>query len=149
MSEYYTDSMKKLFLSHNVLSIIRILLGFVFLWAFLDKTFGLGISTVSTNAWIHGGSPTTGFLSNAVTGPLSAFFNSLSGLAIIDWLFMGGLLFVGSSLVFNKWVRWGCFIGAVMLLLMYLALLWPANNPFVDDHMIYALVLVYIAMKSE
>jgi thiosulfate dehydrogenase [quinone] large subunit len=39
--------------------------------------------------------------------------------------------------------------GVAMLLLMYLALLWPANNPFIDEHLIYAVVLIYIAMKSE
>ncbi|MBA9050098.1 hypothetical protein BJ996_006829 [Streptomyces phaeogriseichromatogenes] len=36
----------------------RILTGFVFLWAFLDKTFGLGYATASGNAWIDGMSPT-------------------------------------------------------------------------------------------
>ena len=40
----------------------RVLLGFEFLWAFLDKTFGLGYATPSARAWINGGSPTKGFL---------------------------------------------------------------------------------------
>ena len=141
--------MKKLISSGAVLSLSRILLGFVFLWAFLDKTFGLGFATKSTNAWIHGGSPTTGFLSNAVQGPLASFFNGLSGLVIVDWLFMIGLLFIGVTLMTNRLVKWGAAAGAVMLKLMYLALLWPANNPFVDEHLIYALILIYIAMRSE
>ena len=38
---------------------IRLSLGWVFLWAFLDKLFGLGHETTTAQAWIHGGSPTT------------------------------------------------------------------------------------------
>ena len=48
----------------------RLALGWVFLWAFLDKTFGLGHETPSDGAWINGGSPTEGFLANAPTGPV-------------------------------------------------------------------------------
>ncbi|MEV4569763.1 hypothetical protein AB0K12_38895 [Nonomuraea sp. NPDC049419] len=40
----------------------RIAIGWIFLWAFLDKTFGWGFATPSDRAWIAGGSPTTGFL---------------------------------------------------------------------------------------
>src|SRR5829696_1447309 len=46
------------------LAVFRVVLGFEFLWAFLDKTFGFGYATPSARAWIHGGSPTKGFLSN-------------------------------------------------------------------------------------
>src|SRR6266511_711287 len=45
------------------LAVFRVAVGFVFLWAFLDKTFGLGYATPSAKAWINGGSPTKGFLS--------------------------------------------------------------------------------------
>ena len=38
------------------------------LWAFLDKTFGLHYSTPSSKAWIHGGSPTKGFLTSIDVG---------------------------------------------------------------------------------
>ena len=43
------------------LAVLRVSMGFVFLWAFLDKAFGLHYSTPSSKAWIHGGSPTKGF----------------------------------------------------------------------------------------
>ena len=125
------------------------MMGGIFLWAFLDKTFGLGMATPASNAWIKGGSPTTGFLTNATQGPLAGFFQGLAGMPVIDWLFMIGLLVVGVTLIINKWVRLGSLIGVVMLVLMYLALLWPANNPFIDDHLIYALVLVYIAFHDR
>ncbi|WP_318272177.1 hypothetical protein [Microbispora triticiradicis] len=40
----------------------RVAVGWVFLWAFLDKLFGWGFATPAAKAWINGGSPTTGFL---------------------------------------------------------------------------------------
>ena len=51
------------------MAVLRLATGFIFLWAFLDKLFGLGYSTKSANAWIHGGSPTNGFLSHVAVGP--------------------------------------------------------------------------------
>lgn len=48
-----------------VSGILRILVGFTFFWAFIDKLFGLGFATPSERAWINGGSPTTGYLTMA------------------------------------------------------------------------------------
>ena len=128
---------------------LRLAMGFIFLWAFIDKTFGLGFTTPTNKAWINGGSPTSGFLSSAVKGPFADFFHSLAGVTIVDWMFMAGLLFVGLTLIFNKYVKWGAVAGSIMLLLMYLALLWPANNPIIDDHIVYILVLMLIFFKKE
>lgn len=128
---------------------LRLSVGFIFLWAFLDKTFGLGFATASAKAWIHGASPTTGFLSFAVKGPFAEIFHNLAGLAVVDWLFMIGLLFVGLTLIFNKYVKWGCYAGSLMLFFMYLALLFPENNPIIDDHIVYILVLLLIAFKAD
>jgi thiosulfate dehydrogenase [quinone] large subunit len=36
---------------------IRLALGWVFLWAFLDKLFGLGHETAPAKSWLSGGSP--------------------------------------------------------------------------------------------
>jgi thiosulfate dehydrogenase [quinone] large subunit len=134
--------MKKVFLG------LRLSMAFIFLWAFLDKTFGLGFATTKANAWINGGSPTTGFLSRAVKGPFADFFHSLAGLWIVDWLFMLGLLFVGLSLLLNMYKKAGATAGVLMLMLMWLALLFPENNPIIDDHIVYSLVLLLL-MKEE
>ncbi|MEO5635019.1 MAG: hypothetical protein ABIR14_00295 [Candidatus Paceibacterota bacterium] len=128
---------------------LRFVMAFIFLWAFFDKLFGLGFATTSEKAWIHGGSPTTGFLAGAVQGPFANLFHSLSGIVIVDWLFMLGLLFVGLTLVFNKYVLWGAVAGIGMMLLMWLSLLFPANNPIIDEHIVYALVLALLAIKSK
>ncbi len=38
--------------------------------------------------------------------------------------------------------------GAVLMVLMWSAVLPPANNPFMDDHLIYAGVLVLLALTA-
>jgi thiosulfate dehydrogenase [quinone] large subunit len=124
-------------------------MGFIFLWAFLDKAFGLGFSTTSAKAWIHGGSPTYGFLSFGVKGPFASFFHSIASMPMTDWLFMAGLLFIGLTLVFNKYVKWGCVAGCLLLAMMYLALLFPENNPIIDEHIVYILVLMLIGLKNN
>lgn len=141
--------MTKIFSKVFSITTLRLLMGFIFLWAFLDKTFGLGIATESSKAWIAGGSPTTGFLANAVQGPFATFFNSLAGVVLVDRLFMLGLLFVGVTLILNRYVKWGAVAGIFMMLLMYASLLFPENNPFVDDHLVYAVLLGYIAINSK
>lgn len=128
---------------------LRFVMAFIFLWAFFDKLFGLGFSTSSEKSWISGGSPTTGFLTGGVKGPFADIFHALAGVAVVDWLFMLGLLFVGLTLLLNKYVAWGALAGVAMMILMWLALLLPENNPIVDDHIVYALVLVLLALKSK
>src|SRR3989344_3783765 len=108
---------------------LRFIMSFIFLWAFFDKLFGLGFATTAEKAWINGGSPTTGFLSNAVKGPFADFFHSLAGVQAVDWLFMAGLLFIGLTFLFNKFVTLGGIAGIVMMIAMWLAVLFPENNP--------------------
>lgn len=129
------------------LAAARISLGFVFLWAFLDKTFGLGFATKSADAWINGGSPTTGFLQFGVNpdSPFASFFASLAGVAVVDWLFMIGLLGIGLALVLGVVLRLAAVTGSVLLVMMWAALLPLENNPVVDDHIVYAVVLWAVA----
>lgn len=124
-----------------LLAATRISLGWVFLWAFLDKAFGLGFSTSSQNAWIAGGSPTFGFLNFATRGPFADVFQAMAGHPVVDALFMLGLLGVGVALTLGIGMRIASVAGSLMLLLMWLAALPPSNNPFLDDHVVYALVL--------
>lgn len=128
---------------------LRFVMSFIFLWAFFDKTFGLGFATTADKAWIAGGSPTFGFLSFAAKGPFAEYFKSLAGLQVVDWMFMIGLLFVGITLLLNRYVKWGAIAGTLMMLLMWLAVLPPENNPIVDDHIVYALVLILLGIKSR
>ncbi|RIH59426.1 hypothetical protein D3C59_27400, partial [Streptomyces sp. SHP22-7] len=76
----------------------RVLMGFVFLWAFVDKTFGFGYATASGKGWVDGGSPTEGFLGHVAVGPMESTFHSWAGAVWADWLFMLGLLGIGLAL---------------------------------------------------
>lgn len=130
------------------LAATRIVLGFVFLWAFLDKLLGLGFATTSAKAWINGGSPTTGFL-KGVEGPFADFFNTMAGQSYADWLFMAGLLGIGAGLVFGIAIRVTVVAGSVMLLMMWMASLPIKTNPFVDDHIVYIFVLAVIGAATS
>lgn len=39
-------------------------------------------------------------------------------------------------------VRIASVTGALLLVMMWLAALWPAHNPYLDDHLICAFVLI-------
>lgn len=128
---------------------MRLGMSFIFLWAFFDKLFGLGFATTAEKAWINGGSPTYGFLANGTHGPFASFFQSLATVPAVDWLFMIGLVGIGLSLLTGIAFRLGAISGVVMMLLMYLSALPPANNPLIDDHIIYSLVLILLIYTKK
>ncbi|WP_151478307.1 hypothetical protein [Streptomyces albicerus] len=138
---------------------LRLLTGFAFLWAFLDKTFGFGYATPSGKGWIDDGSPTKGFLSGVAAGPMESTFHSWAGDTWADWLFMAGLLGVGLALIGGIALRLAALAGTAMMALMWIAE-WPpaqhlsdgapsmSTNPFVDYHVIYAVALIALALAS-
>ncbi len=84
----------------KALAVLRYTTGFVFLWAFADKTFGLSYSTPEAKAWINGGNPTKGFLASVDAGPLQGFFHTIAGTWYANWLFMLGMLGIGIALTY-------------------------------------------------
>ena len=139
------------------IALLRLSIGFVFLWAFLDKFFGLGYATPSARAWINGGSPTNGFLSRVDVGPFQSAFNAIAGTWWADTLFMLGLLGVGLAVMLGVFLNVSAIAGSLMMVLMWAAE-WPlaqftssgeltgSTNPFMDYHLIYALVLIVLAV---
>lgn len=123
---------------------MRVLLGFMMLWAFLDKLFGLRFSTSPENAWLAGGSPTTGYLANSTSGPLAGLFQSLAGVGIVDWLFMLGLLGVGVGFMLGIKTHISAWAGALMMMFMFLSNLPPATNPLITYHVVFAVLFVAI-----
>ncbi len=123
-------------------SLLRLGMGWIFIWSFFDKLFGLGFNTVSEKSWLAGGSPTFGFLKFGTYGPFASIYHAMAGNAIVDWLFMMGLLFVGLTLILGIAVRLGSYVGILMLFLIWTALLPPEHNPILDKHIIYILVLI-------
>ena len=158
----------------RVFGILRLLLGFTFLWAFLDKAFALGFSTgrvlddagntvkIVFNgdaAWIHGASPTAGVIAFALKGPFADTIQSVTGYTMtatgptvnawVDWVFMASMLLIGLGLILGVMTRLAAFGGIAWLAIFYLATaIWPENNPFVDEHVIYAVVLVGLVLAN-
>ncbi|MCE0534141.1 hypothetical protein LWF15_01335 [Kineosporia rhizophila] len=136
----------------RLFAVLRLSVGFVFLWAALDKTFGLGYSSSGEKAWVNGNSPTKGFLSFVDQGPFASVFNDLAGLAVVDILFMVGMFAVGVALIAGVAMNVAAVSGALIMVLMWAAE-WPmaqstnageptgSTNPFMDYHIVYALVL--------
>lgn len=125
---------------------LRLALGWTFLWAFLDKAFGMGYSTSSESAWINGGSPTSGFLAYATSGPFSGFYQDLAGNSAVDALFMVALLMLGIALILGIGMKIAAMSGSALMLLMWSSGLPPENNPILDDHIVYLIALIFLAL---
>ena len=135
----------------------RIALGWVFLWAFLDKAFALGFGTgrlesggidffAKDAAWLNGGSPTAGFLEFGTKGPFKDFYAGLAGQTWVDWVYMLSMVLIGLALILGVGTRLAAIGGIIWMALFYTAgAIWPENNPFLDDHVVYAIVLAGIA----
>jgi thiosulfate dehydrogenase [quinone] large subunit len=126
---------------------LRWVMGFMFVWAFADKLFGLGFATTVGKAWLHGGSPTTGFLSHS-SGWFASIFQSLAGSPVVDVLFMAGLLLIGLSLLLGVGMKIAGWSGAVLVFLMWMANFPPTQNPVIDSHTIYLIVLIGLATTN-
>jgi len=141
------------------LAVARVGIGFIFLWAFFDKLFGLGYSTAPAKSVLSGGSPTKGFLSHVDVGPFQGFFHSIAGTGIADWLFMTSLLGIGVAMVLGAGLRIAA-VSNVLLMLGMWAAEWPmakvaadgsasgSTNPFMDYHLAYAVIGVVFAFYA-
>ncbi|WP_182113227.1 MULTISPECIES: DoxX family protein [unclassified Actinotalea] len=132
--------------TRKVLAIARITIGFTFLWAFLDKTFGLGFATPAERAWINGGTPAQGFIMG-IEGPFAGLFQVFAN-PFGDVLFMLGLLGIGIAMVFGAGLRIAAVTGTLLMFFMYLAqipFVLGGTNPIVDSHWHEALLLIIAA----
>jgi thiosulfate dehydrogenase (quinone) large subunit len=140
------------------LGVLRILMGFTFLWAFLDKAFALGFSTgrnpetgvidfFGPDAWINGGSPTDGVLLYALKGPFKGLYDGLAGQTWVEWVYMLSMLLIGLALILGIGTRLTSIGGIVWMTIFYTATaIWPEHNPFVDDHVVYVVLLAALAL---
>jgi thiosulfate dehydrogenase [quinone] large subunit len=120
----------------------RIGLGFIIFWAFLDKTFGLGFATQPSRSWINGASPTVGYLEFGTSGIFEGLFQSLAGNVVVDVLFMLALLLVGIALILGIGMKIAAVSGGLLMLLLWMTNVPPANNPILDEHIIYLILLI-------
>src|SRR3954451_7433522 len=138
------------------LAVARVVIGFTFLWAFLDKLFRFGFATPSSRAWVNGGTPAQGFI-KGIDGPFKDVFQIFAN-PVGDWLFMAGLLGIGVAMIAGAGLRIAATAGTLLLLFMFMAE-WPAattivngkvvsgsTNPIVDSHWHEALLLIIAAV---
>ncbi len=65
---------------------------------------------------------------------------------VVDWMFILGLMTIGVTLLLGVGVRLGAYIGVLMLLLMYPGgFILPEHNPVLDEHIVYAIVMLALA----
>ena len=105
-------------LQGSAVGVLRLVVGWTFLWAFFDKLLALGYSTgrnpetdvvdyFGPEAWINGGSPTYGFLAFGADGPFKDFYTSIAGDTWTNWAFMLGLLAIGVAYMTGICTRLG------------------------------------------
>jgi len=140
------------------LGVLRMLMGFTFLWAFLDKAFALGFSTgrnpdtgvitfFGADAWIKGGSPTDGVLLYALKGPFKGLYDGLAGQTWVEWVYMLSMLLIGLALILGIGTRLAAIGGIIWMTIFYTATaIWPEHNPFVDEHVVYVVLLAALAL---
>lgn len=119
------------------LFILRLSLGWVMFYA--------GITKVLNPEW-----SAAKYLAGAKT--FAGFYQALTSpgvLPFINFVNEWGLTLLGLSLIFGLFVRLSSVLGAVLMILYYFPVLaFPKvgqNAYLIDDHIIYALVLVYFA----
>jgi thiosulfate dehydrogenase (quinone) large subunit len=158
----------------RVFALLRVAVGWTFLWAFLDKAFALGFSTgrvldeagatvkidfFGDAAWIHGASPTAGVLGFATKGPFVDFYHTITGYqmtaagptsaAWVDWVYMLSMLLIGTALILGIGVRLAAIGGVIWMAIFYTATaIWPEHNAFMDEHIIDALVLAAVFLAN-
>jgi thiosulfate dehydrogenase [quinone] large subunit len=146
----------------------------MFLWAFLDKAFGLGFSTGRDpatgtitffgegQAWFNGGSPTEGVFAYALhAGPFQGFYESLGNVTMtqqgpaasppgwIDAVYMVSMLLIGVGLMTGVMTRLAAVGGIVWMAIFYTSTaIWPEHNPIVDDHVVYIVVLIGLMLAN-
>ena len=148
---------------HWAWTALRLLLGWSFLWAFLDKFFGLGFATCRAAdsstidfgcdaAMMNGGSPTYGYLNFATEGSHTGWLfdwmapSAPDAINAADVGFMAALLLIGVALMTGVAVRTAAIGGAVLMAFMFLAGdVWPENNPVNSSHVIEMVALLGIA----
>lgn len=118
--------------------LLRLALGWVMLYA--------GITKVLNPEWTA-----AGYLKGAKT--FTAFYQWLTqpnAMPVINFVNEWGLTLLGVSLILGIFVRISSVLGAALMILYYFPVLaFPMigkNSYIVDDHIIYALVLVFFAV---
>lgn len=124
-------------LARFILTLLRLCLGWLLFYA--------GITKVLDPEWTS-----AGYLAGAKT--LTEFYSYLASAEIIQYVDLAnkwGLVLIGASLILGVFVRISASFGALLMILYWIPLLsFPYvgdNSMIVDDHIIFALILLFLA----
>ena len=133
-----------------IFGILRVLLGAMLFWAFLDKMFGLGYATPAGSGFIDGGSPTKGFLIGASKGTFGWLFEPMVDISgVLDVVILLAMFALGVGLILGIGKKLCCIGGMAMFFVFYLAMFPLANNPILDEHVIYIVVLAGVLFTDS
>ena len=118
-----------------MLACFRILVGWLFLWPFFDKIFGLGFQTPKGQGWIDGVSPSSQVMYVA-DGVFEDFYNAIAGNLLIDILFLMALLIIGITLIIGIASKLTTLFSIMFLVVMYTLCIPPVDNPIIDYHLV-------------
>ena len=146
-------------------AILRLGIGFVYLWGFISQGFGLGYTNQivnqsapsptevqyhwdfnydADNGWITSGfkhSPTEGYVDNNTHGPLAPVVQNLpTGLVDFMWIFAIGGLGIALMLgICSRIAGWG---GLILNLMIWFSVFPPSTNPVIDaEHFMFAFTI--------
>lgn len=129
---------KTIFSKNSLLFLLRIALGWVFLYS--------GLTKVMDPAWTS-----SGFLQNAASlKGLYSWFSSPENITWIDILNKWGQTLIGLGLITGTFTRLACYFGMLLMVLYYLpGLKFPyvEHGFLVDEHVIYFLVFAVLASE--
>jgi len=120
--------------------LVRIALGFTFLWSGYQKVLTLMSGQMATRGFLTGPS--------VANGPFAGFFNSLAGNWTVEYLVVGGEFAVGLALLFGTLSRLGSITGFLQMTLFTIAM-WPIQdtptaNPIFDTRTFYMVVFAML-----
>ena len=118
-----------------MLACFRILVGWLFLWPFFDKIFGLGFQTPKGQGWIDGVSPSSQVMYVA-DGVFEDFYNAIAGNLLIDILFLMALLIIGITLIIGIASKLTTLFSIMFLVVIYTLCIPPVDNPIIDYHLV-------------
>lgn len=115
----------------RAMSIMFLILRFAFGYMMLHA----GLSKLTAGGWTA-----AGFLSYG-SGPFAGLFASMAGSGVVDGLVIWGEILIGAALILGLFLRFACFLGALMMVLFFLPYL-PPEHGWVSQQIVYLLVFV-------
>ncbi len=139
----------------KALAALRIVLGFGFLYAGLEKIFDFGGSGKAFTAagFLQNGTAGSwpGAIPKSIVNPTHDLWVSLGTngqlMPILNWLVVAGETAVGIALVLGLATRFAGVMGAILITFITIAA-WNFGNGLINETVLYAVVALYLAAAN-